>query len=106
MGSALVGEARDEQAGRRLTTYRRPGENIDWLVVGGAAMGRIEFWRLRNNGFSPEIDQRIPVSLPNATDSFGFSMAISRRTADGRSLMYVGEPGAGDRGKVHLFWVR
>ena len=106
LGSALRGENRGDEAGRRLTTYRRPGEGTDWLVVGGGAMGRVEFWRLRNNAFGPEIQQRIPVSVDNATESFGFSVAITQAQADGRSLMYVGEPEAGGRGKVHVFWVR
>jgi len=105
LGGALLGDVAQGGLGRRMVTYRRPGSNLDWALLGGTGARRVEFWRLRDTIGGPTIAERIPVTVDDVDASFGRSVAITQPTADGRSLLYVGEPRDG-RGRIHLFWVR
>ena len=106
IGGPFPGAAAGQGVGRRMDTYRRPGQEQDWLVAGGTRAGKVELWRFDIGDEGVGISERVEVSIDDAGNSFGYSLAVSQVTEDGRSLLYVGEPESGNRGRVHVFWIR
>ncbi|MGC6416429.1 MAG: putative metal-binding motif-containing protein [Bradymonadia bacterium] len=103
---ALRGRDAGGRFGRRMATFRRADENQDRLLVGGGAMGRFEILRFANVGGVPTIIERDSYAPDAVGASFGFSIVSTRIGVDGRAFIYVGEPGAGDNGRVHVYSIR
>ncbi|MBV72039.1 MAG: hypothetical protein CMH52_11990, partial [Myxococcales bacterium] len=104
--SAIRGADADGRMGRRMTTYRRRGDERDRLIVGGQSMGRIEIMRFADVGGVPSVVERTRFAPNGAGRSFGFSVVVTRNGANGRALMYIGEPDRGDNGAVHVYSIR
>ena len=57
-------------------------------------------------GGVPTIIERDSYAPDAVGASFGFSIVSTRIGVDGRAFIYVGEPGAGDNGRVHVYSIR
>jgi hypothetical protein len=107
LSAPLANAGRNARQGHRLVVLPRPAADRDMLIVAGERMNELRVWTfVRALDGRPVIATTTPIRADGAANGFGSALALTPPAADGTRRLFVGEPGAGNGGRVVVFRVR